>query len=67
MMTPLMNSARSKKHFTVATPALTAALPSVHRRVALKSAGRLLFDIRPRRIGNRGKLAVKVIHIGFLL
>ena len=35
--------------------------------VALKGARRLLFDIRPRRIGNRGKLAVKIIHIGFLL
>jgi hypothetical protein len=35
--------------------------------VALESARRLLFDIRPGRIGDRGKLAVKIIHIGFLL
>ena len=35
--------------------------------VALEGARRLLFDIRPRRIGNRGKLAVKIIHTGFLL
>src|SRR5262249_12479247 len=35
--------------------------------IALKGARRLLFDIRPRRIGNRGKLAVKVIHTGFFL
>src|SRR5262249_14150310 len=35
--------------------------------IALKGARRLLFDIRPRRFGNRGKLAVKVIHSDFLL
>src|SRR5262249_2720335 len=35
--------------------------------VALKGARRLLFDIRPRGIRNRGKLAVKIIHAGFLL
>ena len=35
--------------------------------VALNCARRLLFDIRPRRIGNRGKLAMKIIHTGFLL
>src|SRR5262245_20157248 len=37
------------------------------REVALKGARRLLFEIRPRRIGNRGKLTVKIIHTGFLL
>jgi hypothetical protein len=30
-----------------------------------KGASRLLFDIRPGRIGNRGKLAMKIIHTGF--
>jgi hypothetical protein len=35
--------------------------------VALERALRLLFYIRPCRIGNRGELAVKIIHTGFLL
>jgi hypothetical protein len=49
----------------------TARAANVHhappREVALKGARRLLFEIRPRRIGNRGKLTVKTIHAGFLL
>ena len=49
----------------------TARAVDVHHappsEVALKGARRLRFDIRPRRIGNRGKLAVKIIHGGFLL
>src|SRR5262249_40339201 len=37
------------------------------REVALERARRLLFDISPRRIGNWGELAVKIIHIAPLL
>src|ERR1700722_2827083 len=33
--------------------------------VALEGARRLLFDLGPRRIGNRGKLAMKIIHAPF--
>jgi hypothetical protein len=35
--------------------------------MALEGARRLPLDVRPRRIGNRGKLAMKIIHAGFLL
>ena len=35
--------------------------------MALERARRLLLDVRPRRIGNRGKLAMKIIHADFLL
>ena len=31
-------------------------------KIALKRARRLLFDLRPRRIGNRSQLAMQVIH-----
>ena len=35
--------------------------------ITLEGARRLFFEVRPRCIGNRGKLAVKIIHTGFLL
>jgi hypothetical protein len=35
--------------------------------VALEGARRFLFEVRPRRIGNRGKLAMKIIHAGSFL
>ena len=35
--------------------------------VALEGSCRLLVDVGPRCLGNRSKLAVKIIHIGFLL
>ena len=36
-------------------------------QVALERARRLLFDLRPGRIGDGGKLAMQVIHVGCLL
>jgi hypothetical protein len=35
--------------------------------MALERARRLFLDVRPGRIGNRGKLAMKIIHVDFLL
>ena len=36
-------------------------------QVALERARRLFLDLRPGRIGNGGKLAMQVIHVGCLL
>jgi hypothetical protein len=35
--------------------------------IALQGARRFLFEVCPRRFGNRGKLAMKIIHNGSLL
>ena len=35
--------------------------------VALERARGFLFDLRPGRVGNRGKLAMQIIHAGCLL
>jgi hypothetical protein len=37
------------------------------REMALEGARRLLLDVCPCRIGYWGKLAMKIIHAGFLL
>ena len=36
-------------------------------KVALERARCFLFDLGPCRIGNRGELAMQVIHVGCLL
>jgi hypothetical protein len=35
--------------------------------IALKRTRSFLFNLSPRRIGNGGKLAMEIIHVGFLL
>jgi hypothetical protein len=35
--------------------------------IPLEGACRLLFDVRPRAIGDRSQLAMKIIHAGSLL